>query len=155
MTPADYRSDKMDSLEGLGVARARWTEYHDSVPDDVWEDIYEAEVAAGLHPRGASTDPGDHEPVPAEAVAELARRVVEESDLLGFYIAWHLAGGFANLQKAGWHRATIHRKISRFRNRYGRHPDEFRLPWLRLDLQKAWKQQLVDAMRPPEEPIDF
>jgi hypothetical protein len=157
MAAPDYRSDKMDSLEGLGVARARWSDFHDSLPDEVWEDIYEAEVAAGLHEPGVAQARDNDEDVPEEVLEALAREVVEESELLGFWLAWHLAGGFANLQRAGWHRATIHRKISRFRSHFGRHPDEFRLPWLRLDLQKAWKQRIVDAMhpKPVEEPLDI
>jgi hypothetical protein len=150
----DYRSDKMETLEGRGVARRRWRDFRQDVPDDVWEDIYEAQVEAGIIQRSSGFDPDD-EPfeendVPDEVLEEMAKRVREDSELLGFYIAWHRAGGFANLQSAGWHRATIHRKIRRFRSRFGSHPDEFRLPWLTLDLEKAWKQELVDAMNPPQ-----
>lgn len=147
----DYRSDKMNSLEGLGNARARWTSFHDSVPDDVWEDIYEAEQHMTSGARVVDV-PEDDIDVPAEVVAELGSDVLEEADLLGFYLAWHLAGGFANLQRAGWHRATIHRKIRRFRSRFGQHPDELFFSWMRLDLDKVWRQRLNDRMHPAEEP---
>ena len=40
--------------------------------------------------------------------------------------------------------------MRRFRARFGQHPDELFFPWLRLDLEKAWKQRLVDAMHPTE-----
>ena len=146
----DYRSDKSASLEGQGIAWARWKAFHDEVPDDVWEGIYEAQVEAGVIRPGVDLDDPEQNPVPPEAYAEMARMAIEESELYGFYVAWHLAGGFGKLQEAGWHRATIHRKIRRFRARFGQHPDELFFAWLRLDLDKAWKQRLVDAMHPPE-----
>jgi len=146
---SDYRSDKMDSLEGYGIARARWKAWHDDVPDDVYADIYFARQEAGW-PEPMSSEDWEDNPPPDEILEEIATRAVESSELLGFFIAWHLAGGFAKLQDAGWHRATIHRKIRRFRDRYGVHPDEFRLPWMKLDLVKAWDQELIDAMHPSE-----
>ncbi|MGO9027541.1 MAG: hypothetical protein ACLQOZ_02775, partial [Acidimicrobiales bacterium] len=60
----------------------------------------------------------------------------------GFWVAWHLAGGFDNLERGGWHRATIFRKIRRFRATYGAHPDEFVFPWIELDLETAWSEQV-------------
>jgi hypothetical protein len=142
--PLDFRSDKMDSLEGLGVARARWKNFHDAIPDEVYETITER--------RGDETQLDE---LPSWVLDDVSEAVIEDSELLGFWLAWHLAGGFANLERAGWHRATIHRKIRRFRNRFGRHPDEFRLPWLRLDLNKAWKQRLMDLSEPVVEPDIF
>lgn len=156
----DYRSDKSASLEGQGIAYARWRTFHHDLPEDIWEDIYFARVEVGLITPGGGVDLEDPEqnPVPPEvlaaASAELTRGAVEESELYGFYVAWHLAGGFAKLQEAGWHRATIHRKIRRFRARFGQHPDELFFPWLRLDVEKAWKQRIVEALhpQPPTEP---
>ena len=149
----DFRSDKMDSLEGLGVAHQRWERYHASVPDDFWAKLCEAEREHGLEP--LSADESDEDIVPEEVMNEIARSALEDSEMLGFYLAWHLTGGFAKLQEAGWHRVTIHRKIRRFRARFGRHPDEFRLPWLKLDLEKAWKARLVDQLdRARYEPPD-
>ena len=153
----DYRSDKSASVEGSGIARARWKTFQDEVPDDVWADIYEAQCEqAGVHPIFGS-DPDDPAPwpyddPPAEALEEMRRRALERSELLGFYLAWHLAGGFANLQEAGWHRATLHRKIRRFRDHFGQHPDELFFPWLRLDLEKSWKEELVKMTVPAQEP---
>ena len=151
----DYRRDRSTSLEGQGIARARWSAFQDAVPDDVWEDIYEARVAAGLISPVTGSDPDDPPPdedVPDEVIEAMGRAAVEESELYGFYVAWHLAGGFANLQASGWHRATIHRKIRRFRARFGQHPDELFFPWLRLDLDKAWKQRLTEARHPDPGP---
>ena len=101
---------------------------------------------------GNLPDEGDRDDVPDEAIEEMGRRSIEESELLGFWIAWHLAGGFANLQEAGWHRATIHRRIRRFRARYAQHPDEFTPGWLTLDLEKVWEQKIVEALHP--EPLE-
>jgi hypothetical protein len=133
----------MDSLEGAGIARRRWKEFHDAVPDDVWQDIGEARGPA-VEPKNDALD---------EAIRhDIAEAVIERANLLGFWLAWHLAGGFAELEQGGWHRATIHRRIRRFRECYDCHPDEFRLPWLRLDLDKAWRAYLVELARPLEEP---
>jgi hypothetical protein len=153
----DYRSDKSASLEGRGIARSRWKAFQDEVPDDVWADIYEAQCEQwGVHPP-VGWEPGDPHPLdfddpPAEALEQIRRRALERSELLGFYLAWHLAGGFANLQEAGWHRATLHRKIRRFRDHFGQHPDELFFPWLRLDPEKAWKEELVRMTKPAQEP---
>jgi hypothetical protein len=148
----DFRSDKSESLEGSGIARVRWREFHDAVPDDVWEDIYFARKAAGW----PDPIPDEDNDVPDEILDEIGGRAVEDSELLGFFIAWHLAGGFEKLRDAGWHRTTIHRKIRRFRARYGTHPDEFSLPWLRLDLPKAWRAAIVEKLHPEpfDEPVD-
>jgi hypothetical protein len=145
----DYRSDKSESLEGSGIAAMRWRNFHDAVPEDVWADIYFARKAAGW-PDPPDPDSLDEfaNDVPNELLEEINAQAIEDAELLGFYIAWHLAGGFEKLQKAGWHRTTIHRKMRRFRARYGTHPDEFSLPWLKLDLPKAWRASIVDQLHP-------
>jgi hypothetical protein len=63
---------------------------------------------------------------------------MEGSDLTGFWLAWHLASGFAALERGGWHRATIFRKVCRFRAAFAVHPDEYSFPWIQLDLDTAW-----------------
>ena len=68
---------------------------------------------------------------------EMAGWAKERSELIGFWVAWHLAGGFRQLEAGGWHRATIFRKVRRFRTVFGSHPDEATFPWMRLDLRKA------------------
>jgi hypothetical protein len=148
----DYRRDKSASLEGQGIARARWQAFHDAVPEDVWERIAELEKERFGGDVHVVDTPEDDLEMPSEVIHELAVEVVDEADLLGFYIAWHRAGGFANLQRAGWHRATIHRKIRRFRARFGQHPDELFFSWLRLDLDKIWRERIVDQLHPVDEP---
>ena len=35
------------------------------------------------------------------------------ADLFGFWLLWHLEGGFEGLERLGMNRATIYRKINR------------------------------------------
>jgi hypothetical protein len=78
-----------------------------------------------------------------------AQHLKEESELIGFYVAWHTYGGFEKLEQAGWHRATIHRKIRRFRNRYGKHPDDYRFSWLKLNLEQHWNEEIDHDLHGP------
>src|SRR5437016_8664039 len=66
----------------------------------------------------------------------VARRLsaITVTDLVGFWLAWHLQGGFEGLERLGMNRATIYRKISRFRRTFGQHPDEFRMPGVTIDV---------------------
>jgi len=69
----------------------------------------------------------------------MAARVIKESELISFWLAWHRAGGFAQLERGGWDRSTIFRKIRRFRTYYGIHPDDASFPWLAADFEQAWR----------------
>ena len=82
----------------------------------------------------------------------MARGVIEDAELIGFWVAWHKAGGFAGLEAGGWHRATIYRKVRRFRSRFGTHPDEYRFEWIKLDLRRAWSDDLEDFLQHPLSP---
>jgi hypothetical protein len=131
----DFRSERSDSPEGRGIAYGRWALYWSSVPDSVLANAFDL-------------DPDRDPDVPARGYPEflrdqIAEAVVEQAELIGFWVAWHRAGGFAQLETGGWHRATIFRKIRRFRARYGVHPDEFRFDWIKLDLKRAWDNELT------------
>ena len=67
-------------------------------------------------------------------------------EMLGFWLAWHLHGGFEGLERMGMNRATIFRKISKFRTVFGQHPDEYRFAGVEVD-PKAYLQFLVDEAR--------
>ena len=103
----DFRSDRMDSPEGHGVARRAWEGYVEAV--------------------GKVTTP---------AIKPLVRKYAAGSivDLVGFWAVWHLEGGFEGLQRMGMSRASIYRRIKLFRVAFGAHPDEFVMPGIRLDL---------------------
>jgi hypothetical protein len=103
----DFRSDRMESPEGRGVARRAWETYVGGVRK--------------------VTDP---------ALRPLVQRYAAGSvvDLIGFWVVWHLEGGFEGLQRMGMSRASIYRRIKLFRIAFGAHPDEFVMPGIKLDL---------------------
>jgi hypothetical protein len=75
--------------------------------------------------------------------APIIRRVAAPMgvDLIGFWLTWHLEGGFEGMRRLGMSRASIYRRISRFRRITGKHPDEFELPGVTLDLQAYLEDQ--------------
>jgi hypothetical protein len=113
----DFRSDKSESAEGAGVAFDRWRGYHHDLDEDVIAEAFSTPntTMLELHP---------------EIVEDLAAEARERSELIGFWVAWHLAGGFHNLEQGGWHRATIYRKVHRFRAAFGAHPTSSCFPGL-------------------------
>jgi len=104
---ADFRSQRMSTQEGRGIARRAW-------------DAYAATVTR----------------VTAPAMEPLVKRVAAPAavDLVGFWLVWHLHGGFEGLRELGMSRASIYRRIKLFRSSFGAHPDEYELPGVRLDL---------------------
>jgi hypothetical protein len=103
----DYRSARSESAEGKGIARRAW-------------DAYAAKVSEIASP----------------VVEPLAERIAAPLavDLVGFWVVWHLEGGFDGLRRIGMSRASIYRRIKLFRRSYGQHPDEFVMPGVRLDV---------------------
>src|SRR4051794_9551304 len=105
----DFRSARMDSPEGKGIARRAWDAY-------------------AKQARKLSSAPG---------VDSLSTRLAAPVavDLMGFWMMWHLYGGFDGLRRIGMSRASIYRRIKLFRSSYGVHPDEFELPGVTLDVK--------------------
>jgi hypothetical protein len=137
MTQApDYRADRSESPEGRGIAYGRFAAFWDSVPEHVRAEASQEATITSL------------EDSPALVRDDVARTVVEDAELIGFWVAWHKAGGFGGLEAGGWHRATIYRKIRRFRARFGAHPDEYRYEWIKLDLKRAWSDELETFLHP-------
>jgi hypothetical protein len=97
----------MESPEGKGNARRAW-------------EVYVAGVSKVTGP----------------AVRPLARKLAVPAtvDLMGFWLAWHLEGGFEGLRELGMSRSSVYRRISLFRRALGVHPDEFRLAGVELDI---------------------
>ena len=97
----------METPEGRGIARKAWHAYADTVTR-----------------------------VGGPALQPLVRRVAAPAavDLVGFWVVWHLHGGFEGLRQLGMSRASIYRRIKLFRSSFGAHPDEYELPGVRLDL---------------------
>ena len=130
----------MDSLEGLGTARGRW----DSFMANELADVVASLDLSGLRPADTPLEDLD-----TDVRDEIAGWAKERSELIGFWVAWHLAGGFRQLEQGGWHRATIFRKVARFRTIFGKHPDEATFPWLRLDYRKAWAAEVSRRITQP------
>ena len=107
----DYRSDPSDSAEGKGLARRAWEIYRKGV------------LAVTL-------------PVLEPSIRRYARSLTNE--MLGFWLSWHIYGGFEGLVEAGMHPSTVWRKVKRFRTAFGQHPDVFRLPGVEIDPAKYW-----------------
>jgi hypothetical protein len=130
----DFRTDKSESTEGRGAAAGRWGGFHHALSEEVV-----AEAFSSPSQSNEDLDPDIRDDIAADAL--------ERSELIGFWVAWHLAGGFANLERGGWHRATIFRKVRRFRAAFGSHPDEYSFPWIELDLRAAWTEQLTRRLQ--------
>jgi hypothetical protein len=97
----------MESPEGKGIARRAWEGYAQAVNR-----------------------------LAAPAVEPLARKLAipATADLLGFWLLWHLEGGFEGLRRLGMSRASIYRRIKLFRSALGVHPDEYSIPGVTLNL---------------------
>lgn len=115
----DFRSDRMDSPEGRGIARARWE----------------------ASPEGRTGKWGGD-----EDLGWLSRWVAAPTmvDLTGFWVMWHLRGGFEGLQKMGLSRSSIYRRVALFRKATGVHPDEFEFPGIALDLKAYQEREIPD-----------
>lgn len=105
----------MESPEGKGVARRAWDRYASAVNSSALNPY----LTKILKPYGAA----------------------KVADLMGFWLLWHLQGGFEGLQDLGMGRATIYRKIKSFRQLTGQHPDEFRLDGVTLDVARYLGQK--------------
>ena len=106
----------METPEGKGIARRAWDKYAAAVNKTVGKPLV---------------------PILRPAAAPVAREWV--ADLVGFWVLWHLYGGFEGLERYGFHRATIYRKIKRFRIAFGAHPDEFEMDGVTIDPEAYWK----------------
>ena len=107
----DFRSERMPTAEGRGQAKANLKR--------AWDGYSRAVNAVG-------------EPFVGRLAEKAAAPIT--LDLLGFWLAWQLEGGFEGLQRIGMSRASIYRRISLFRKFMGVHPDEFSFPGVTLDL---------------------
>lgn len=66
----------------------------------------------------------------------VARRIAGPlvSDLLGFWLTWHLEGGYDGLRRLGMSRSAIYRRLRLFRMAFKAHPDDFKLPGVSIDV---------------------
>ena len=124
----------METSEGRGIARGRWLNWWQHLPQDLREALGD----------GIGYDRvtfGSQDPPPA-LWKEQATAAREQSELIGFWITWHQAGGFQALELSGRNRATIYRQLRRFRTVFGSHPDEHDFDWIELVLTTCWLEEL-------------
>jgi hypothetical protein len=97
----------MESPEGKGNARKAWEAYM----------------------RGVAR-------VSGPAIEPFARKLAASTmtDLMGFWLAWQLEGGFEGLRELGMSRSSIYRRVRLFRAALGVHPDEFKLRGVEFDV---------------------
>jgi len=118
----DYRADRMASPEGHGNARQAWEEVTGRLAGAARSPVTERLVENARSP----------------VLKPLARRFAAPLavDIAGFWLLWHLEGGFEGLRQLGMSRASIYRRIRDFRDQMGVHPDEYAMPGVALDLEK-------------------
>ncbi|MCW2753747.1 MAG: hypothetical protein JWQ32_1158 [Marmoricola sp.] len=112
----------MPTSEGQGIARTAWLAYVGAVNKVTGPAIMK---------------------VAGPAVTQIAAGQIV--DLVGFWVVWHLHGGFEGLQDLGMSRASIFRKIAKFRRVFHVHPDEFTLEGVTLDVEaylKAYSKEV-------------
>ena len=124
---SDFRSNPMDTPEGQGIAKKAWRAYVKAVDRHVPPAVFQA-MNNALEPVG--------------------NQIVE--DMIGFWVMWHLYGGFEGLQEFGMHKSTIWRKVARFRKMTGEHPDVFVMPGITIDPKKYWSSGVTKVGRPPK-----
>jgi len=124
---SDFRSDRMPSPDGYGAAKQAFEKF--------W-----AAYVRKLQPAMDASKP---------AIEKLAMPGVRAYtfDLFGFWLAWHLEGGFEGLQRPqpsglGMSRSAVYRRIAMFRRMTGKHPDEYILPGVTIDVAKYWEETL-------------
>jgi hypothetical protein len=120
----------MPSPEGEGKARSNWKR--------AW-DAYARTVNRAAGPA--------LEPV----VRPVARELTFE--LMGFWLAWHLEGGFEGLQdrnKLGMSRSAVYRRVTMFRRMTGVHPDEFTIPGVELSVEDYLRGARASAEPSPQ-----
>ena len=111
----DFRADRSESAEGKGRARAAWDAYARTVN----------KVAL---------------PALEPVLRPMARRyaATQVADLVGFWMLWHLHGGFEGLVEMGMHPSTVWRKVNKFRTAFQVHPDEWELPGVSINVGEYW-----------------
>jgi hypothetical protein len=117
----DFRSERMPSADGQGNAKATFEKAKAALSETIDETMW-------------------------PLVRPIAHTLT--FDLFGFWLIWQLQGGFEGLQKpvteGGWgmSRSAIFRRVSMFRWATGKHPDEYKVPGLTLNLEEYLQASL-------------
>jgi hypothetical protein len=114
---ADFRSERMPSPEGEGRAK--------ETLESAYETYYKANKSVNRRIFGAFPE-----------LRTLLRGYASARmfDLFGFWVIWHLSGGFEGMQKSlGISRTGVFRRVAQFREVFGEHPDVYEFPGITID----------------------
>ena len=112
---SEVRAKRSPSPDGQGIAKGRL--------ERAWDAYY-----AAVRP---VTDPLSKRLAPL--LLPFARGAT--FDLVGFWVSWHLLGGYEGMQQhLGMSRSAVYRRITMFRKVFGEHPDVYRFPGITLDV---------------------
>ena len=77
----------------------------------------------------------DAHPEWAERIPKARAFGVKSSiSLIGFWLSWHVYGGFEGLRSIGMPETTIWRYVRNFREGFGVHPDEYEIKGIDFDV---------------------
>jgi hypothetical protein len=114
---ADFRSERSASPEGEGKAKDFY--------DEAWTSTYRV---------SKKINEPLHAAFPFLKNLQRGYATSQMFDLFGFWLMWHLSGGFAGMQKAlGMSRSNMYRRIALFRAVFGEHPDVYEFPGITVD----------------------
>ncbi len=125
----DFRSERMPSPDGRGNAKEAFAR--------AWE-----KYAKTL------------EPITKPLASPMARNAT--FDIYGFWVVWNLLGGFEGLMKPvsegglAMSRSSVFRRIQIFRMATGKHPDEFSIPGITIDIDAYLKDMNLRKGDTPE-----
>lgn len=113
---SEVRAKRSPSPDGQGIAKGRF--------ERAW-DAYEGAVRPFTDPIAKRLTP---------LLLPLARGAT--FDLLGFWVSWHMLGGYEGMQEhLGMSRSAVYRRITLFRKVFGEHPDVYRFQGITLDVE--------------------
>lgn len=114
---ADFRGERMASPEGEGRAK--------DGAERAWRKFYKTNKAIN--------DPL-YAALPFLKTLSKGYAASQYMDLFGFWMLWHLLGGFENMQKVfGLSRSSMFRRVALFRETFGEHPDVYEFPGITID----------------------
>ncbi len=132
---ADFRSERSASPEGEGRAK--------SALSDAWDAYYAANRAVNKPLLEA---------FPWIKKAMRGQIGSAAVNVFGFWMVWHLFGGFDGLQQLGMSRSTIYRRIAEFRSVFGEHPDTHQFPGVEIDVEAFVTQYANDRRSSTDSP---
>lgn len=132
-----------ESAEGSGNARRRWFQFLSEMDPRTLDITGFHNVTSSVWERYGNKQ---RSPIDEHFSSIAAKDSKEFAELVGFWVQWHRLGGFDLMEEHGWNRATIYRRIKKFRERFGAHPDDFEFSWIKVDVETAWNEDVDEVI---------